>query len=123
MCVGKVFVGSSPRVRGKPAVRAEKAFHGGLIPACAGKTSPSLHWRTACSAHPRVCGENIMALLKAVGIIGSSPRVRGKLIDEVSSQIEAGLIPACAGKTPRAAPFGLTFGAHPRVCGENQLLW
>ena len=50
---------------------------------------------------------------------GSSPRVRGKLIFAVICLIAAGLIPACAGKTPYRTTAGYSRRAHPRVCGEN----
>ena len=51
--------------------------------------------------------------------MGSSPRVRGKLITALGKLPIHRLIPACAGKT--ADRHGLLRGqrAHPRVCGEN----
>ena len=56
----------------------------------------------------------------ALGILaGSSPRVRGKPVDEGLHRGRGGLIPACAGKTgPSYGVMGL-WAAHPRVCGEN----
>ena len=56
--------GSSPRVRGKRRLREGRWSRGRLIPACAGKTlrTPTAAART--TAHPRVCGENM---------IGASP--------------------------------------------------
>ena len=52
-------------------------------------------------------------------MVGSSPRVRGKLYALVCVRPPHGLIPACAGKTPLSL-FAITvLGAHPRVCGEN----
>ena len=70
--------GSSPRVRGKQAAELEQSVGAGLIPACAGKTNAQ---RCGCSsqrAHPRVCGENILAIAEILSPDGSSPRVRGK---------------------------------------------
>ena len=70
--------GSSPRVRGK--LKSVEVWHvaAGLIPACAGKTTPRHATPQPVSAHPRVCGENWC--LKHAGelVPGSSPRVRGK---------------------------------------------
>ena len=50
---------------------------------------------------------------------GSSPRVRGKPLGARASRPRAGLIPACAGKTPAERRRTTTTRAHPRVCGEN----
>ena len=51
------------------------------------------------SAHPRVCGENSLSRWKVQIQSGSSPRVRGKRLRELIEAFDAGLIPACAGKT------------------------
>ena len=88
--------GSSPRVRGKPPPRDTPHTHGGLIPACAGKTEGYCSSWSPWSAHPRVCGENAVRTDRPLIETGSSPRVRGK-----------------PGPGPRFR------GAHPRVCGEN----
>ena len=50
--------GSSPRVRGKRHIDTRVRVGGGLIPACAGKTSMLVQPRDERGAHPRVCGEN-----------------------------------------------------------------
>ena len=93
--------GSSPRVRGKRYVRPFALQNIGLIPACAGKTAGASGSREAGPAHPRVCGENLLARRTAAQSSGSSPRVRGKptVLDRPLEEI--GLIPACAGKTSR----------------------
>ena len=116
-----VTAGSSPRVRGKPLRVRRTVAPVGLIPACAGKTPrPS----TPCwnqRAHPRVCGENVEAGEEGEGDDGSSPRVRGKQPGHRRGYLSFGLIPACAGKTRAADPSGSSRGAHPRVCGENDV--
>ena len=73
--------------------------NGGLIPACAGKTHTDDVMRKSCKAHPRVCGENDALSPFSIRVMGSSPRVRGKLV--LRSRV-----------TIRSV-------AHPRVCGEN----
>ena len=93
----------------------------GLIPACAGKTTKPSRPHAKTRAHPRVCGENVLATVQSTTLRGSSPRVRGKRRYESEHVLYRGLIPACAGKTRRAGE-GLPFhGAHPRVCGENSV--
>ena len=114
-----VLGGSSPRVRGKRTDRSIREAEGGLIPACAGKTSLPRQVRHPVGAHPRVCGENFRRLLISLCRMGSSPRVRGKHALCILFPGLTGLIPACAGKTANFNVFGLHFRAHPRVCGEN----
>ena len=114
--------GSSPRVRGKPRGRRGPGGVGGLIPACAGKTSPPWSPARPRRAHPRVCGENVVAAVAALVAAGSSPRVRGKPHRQRQPAHAAGLIPACAGKTPRPPGSTPARSAHPRVCGENVTL-
>ena len=53
---------------------------------------------------------------------GSSPRVRGKRIFHWPVLCRPGLIPACAGKTRSCTLAFSTWTAHPRVCGENEIL-
>ena len=72
------WMGSSPRVRGKPWQDITAAVTSRLIPACAGKTLRRGLFRLVFRAHPRVCGENIAPALDDITVAGSSPRVRGK---------------------------------------------
>ena len=95
------FGGSSPRVRGKPLSEKVDGVSERLIPACAGKTCTGRRKKHSERAHPRVCGENFTAPWMRPVIAGSSPRVRGKLGEKVTALRSGGLIPACAGKTPR----------------------
>ena len=91
--------GSSPRVRGKPFELKRRGVFLRLIPACAGKTFPRARRLIVSRAHPRVCGENNSGMVWTFSSSGSSPRVRGKPACLSRRLSEAGLIPACAGKT------------------------
>ena len=91
----------------------------GLIPACAGKTFSFEFFNITVPAHPRVCGENSVKEASFPFQPGSSPRVRGKRLARGFRGINRGLIPACAGKTPREGLRYTNPWAHPRVCGEN----
>ena len=66
-----------------------------------------------------MCGENHAIRMSTREARGSSPRVRGKQGGESYAARRSGLIPACAGKTPRASSLPNQVPAHPRVCGEN----
>ena len=92
-------LGSSPRVRGKPIQVITTAAAQRLIPACAGKTTKLSPSHRVYQAHPRVCGENDIAITDPSNRVGSSPRVRGKHVSRLIDVSVIGLIPACAGKT------------------------
>ena len=92
--------GSSPRVRGKRAVRHSEHHGSGLIPARAGKTMFAALTVRRLWAHPRACGENEVAVLVHGRVPGSSPRVRGKRDRLRCDPHRRRLIPARAGKTP-----------------------
>ena len=70
-----------------------------------------------------MCGENRGGLPTPGRRAGSSPRVRGKRADRERLEALAGLIPACAGKTLTSTCLTSSLRAHPRVCGENPLLF
>ena len=114
-----VPVGSSPRVRGKLDEQGQDDAVRGLIPACAGKTTPRRRRARQSRAHPRVCGENSHYEWEGCDCPGSSPRVRGKPRHRTAPRATDGLIPACAGKTTLRPPMCRGRPAHPRVCGEN----
>ena len=52
-------------------------------------------------------------------MLGSPPRVRGKLTEDRAQRLRPGITPACAGKTKREAITSAAAEDHPRVCGEN----
>ena len=116
-----IVSGSSPRVRGKLDRRGCLRALDRLIPACAGKTGDRPKTKPIRPAHPRVCGENSAVLEQVQHPLGSSPRVRGKRLEDDGFLAVDGLIPACAGKTSSTIPTSWKRTAHPRVCGENSL--
>ena len=115
----KSQAGSPPRVRGKliGGVLKKKSIR--ITPACAGKTRCSRVDEAIHEDHPRVCGENQQVLSLSRVLLGSPPRVRGKLHenDLISSRVR--ITPACAGKTLSFVIVFSSFWDHPRVCGEN----
>ena len=115
--------GSSPRVRGKRWRGVPIRDGEGLIPACAGKTTMMGELSDVGGAHPRVCGENWRGLARWGAASGSSPRVRGKQGLQIDFLPIKRLIPACAGKTSLRLLTLRLARAHPRVCGENPLVF
>ena len=96
--VGQV-AGSSPRARGALAVLGDGDGGGGIIPACAGSTTP----RSPGYAPPG----------------GSSPRARGALNVPAPFRSTRGIISACAGSTAAVGSHGSPRWDHPRVRGEH----
>ena len=66
-----------------------------------------------------MCGENCWEKAQALADWGSPPRVRGKLLLQTVGKREAGITPACAGKTAAMSSSSIRSRDHPRVCGEN----
>ena len=106
-------------MRGKLAACLPISASLGLIPAHAGKTVKPEYEPTAYRAHPRACGENRFPRLCVASLLGSSPRMRGKLTFTSRVRYSLGLIPAHAGKTPLPWAESSPTRAHPRACGEN----
>ena len=97
--VAVALIGSPPRVRGKLLEAVAEHREMRITPACAGKTS-SLNCRNVSGQdHPRVCGENLILAQFVPACPGSPPRVRGKRENQPLRLHEAGITPACAGKT------------------------
>ena len=106
-------------MRGTRAVGSSEYFDERFIPACAGNAGSARVVLSACSVHPRVCGERSRAGSRRHSQNGSSPRVRGTRSTPNSPPSDGRFIPACAGN---AAPHGACLRAstvHPRVCGER----
>ena len=66
-----------------------------------------------------MCGENAVPASSSIVVMGSPPRVRGKLQERLGFAEVLGLTPACAGKTHSPSTVVPTTEAHPGVCGEN----
>ena len=114
-----VGVGSSPRMRGTRAPQIDMQWVQGIIPAYAGNTQDTIELRTFDWDHPRVCGEHGSRSTDCDTPVGSSPRMRGTLVNRVHPLTVFRIIPAYAGNTRTSNH--LTCGAwdHPRVCGEH----
>ena len=92
----------------------------GITPACAGKRDEYASGKPTARDHPRVCGEKCQYTPRTPEVLGSPPRVRGKVYYLPELCTAFGITPACAGKS---AVFGGVFCRardHPRVCGEKR---
>ena len=112
-------MGSPPRMRGKGDQTTICLNDEGITPAYAGKSGHDHHQRPCGQDHPRVCGEKLKSRKFLVLILGSPPRMRGKVKEGKENIDRTRITPAYAGKrmAVRSAPVPLP--DHPRVCGEK----
>ena len=111
--------GSPPRMRGKVDDVPGGVLHRGITPACAGKSSGLADSCDLLGDHPRVCGEKPTSYCLPRHIMGSPPRMRGKVSAQSDLENRGGITPAYAGKRAwRTCRTARTWD-HPRVCGEK----
>ena len=113
--------GSPPRVRGKGFYFGSRFRNARITPACAGKRATLWFARSRTWDHPRVCGEKAASTVPSLRMLGSPPRVRGKVTCTGGHADALGITPACAGKRQRVLKAAQEMGDHPRVCGEKKL--
>ena len=112
-------LGSPPRMRGKvDNVRCGQTYPG-ITPAYAGKRSTTQIFRHLYRDHPRVCGEKVFLSVPATSVLGSPPRMRGKVTPVSLVALWGRITPAYAGKRAVVPVYDVRFRDHPRVCGEK----
>ena len=111
--------GSSPRVRGTPALASFGRRVVRFIPAGAGNTPASAAWACWRTVHPRGCGEHLRQELLDNHRCGSSPRVRGTPTVYHGGGRRWRFIPAGAGNTRGQQRADAGMPVHPRGCGEH----
>ena len=111
--------GSPPRMRGKGTKRCSSRRGGRITPAYAGKSKRIAPSSVLFGDHPRVCGEKACCFLVFASLMGSPPRMRGKV--DFCRQLFTGdgITPAYAGKSFRRPMHSTLPRDHPRVCGEK----
>ena len=113
--------GSSPRMRGKRTEEWGRHRSRRIIPAHAGQTTSGLPGSVTSSDHPRACGANVEMHASLGSHVGSSPRMRGKLRQQLHVPELFRIIPAHAGQTVSIVPrsFASRFaGSSPRMRGK-----
>ena len=91
----------------------------GITPAHAGKSLPAVLKCPPTRDHPRVCGEKRRVRSWRALLLGSPPRMRGKVVLSSENPLCRGITPAYAGKRVSRSPAKTGAWNHPRVCGEK----
>ena len=107
-------------MREKPASIIVRDNFVRITPACAGKTEQLNLSEILTRDHPRVCGKNVVLVLRSKCCPGSPPRVREKLVYILITPPPCRITPACAGKTICTCARHHRKRDHPRVCGKNR---
>ena len=113
--------GSSPRMRGTRRYRWRLDWSGRIIPAHAGNSPPCGRRLPQRSDHPRACGELVQKPGDLRMKVGSSPRMRGTLVEKTKGSQCYRIIPAHAGNSLIVLHLFFAVADHPRACGELTL--
>ena len=108
-------------MRGTESMTVQCSFSPRIIPACAGNRHAERACNSGCPDHPRVCGEQQADPQPIRSCHGSSPRVRGTGLADLSGADLSRIIPACAGNRGVRREAESRGPDHPRVCGEQLL--
>ena len=113
-----VTVGSSPRVWGIRFVAVDGLEYLRFIPTRVGNTTAWRGWSRQRTVHPHACGEYSPSRSSDGLHVGSSPRVWGIPLGEVTNPTGRRFIPTRVGNThvwPEPRP---RLSVHPHACGE-----
>ena len=106
-------------MRGKLARHLDSGGVHRIIPARAGQTASLMLAKVEGTDHPRACGANLPKEQNVATDPGSSPRVRGKLVEFGERAKLLRIIPARAGQTYDKTSPNRLHPDHPRACGAN----
>ena len=113
-------LGSSPRMRGTPALRHTNKPLYRFIPAHAGNTRSSRPVSTPRPVHPRACGEHVLMPDEDDWEDGSSPRMRGTRAAASATAASRTVHPRACGEHARPLPVGeQPAGSSPRMRGTR----
>ena len=112
-------LGSPPRMRGKEKdTKGDSALYR-ITPAHAGKSRGGTGGRSPRKDHPRACGEKAFLHMAHFAILGSPPRMRGKVHNLGYEYTYLRITPAHAGKSKWCLRHGLGYpGSPPRMRGK-----
>ena len=114
--------GSSPRVWGIRTTVTLAMLYLRFIPTRVGNTTSAVPRFNADAVHPHACGEYSRTVLRTASICGSSPRVWGIPLGEVTNPTGRRFIPTRVGNTLPLRYAPMLLPVHPHACGEYSLL-
>ena len=110
--------GSTPRMRGILMPRRIRRTIIRFNPAYAGNIRKTGLYFPACQVQPRVCGEYETRVTDLLSLLGSTPRMRGISLKDMTSPLRCRFNPAYAGNISIVNGQLFFKQVQPRVCGE-----
>ena len=114
-----VTLGSPPLARGTEYPLTNRCCAQGITPACAGNSRHVISLRQIKWDHPRLRGEQVSRICRAVLSLGSPPLARGTVVIKRHVRVHNGITPACAGNSYLVIYQCHKTGDHPRLRGEQ----
>ena len=109
-----------PRLCGdRLAVNSQFSAVHRFIPACAGIGYRRYRLVLSNAVHPRLCGDRCNRSADVMSVSGSSPPVRGSVLNNNYGASDNRFIPACAGIGPARSKPKHRYTVHPRLCGDR----
>ena len=118
-CLCAFVWGSPPHTRGRLVRKWGLFRYFGFTPAYAGKIEDTAARIAADEVHPRIRGEDPVAVCLYPTPPGSPPHTRGRSAPHGGKPYVVGFTPAYAGKIPRLHGYIAVAWVHPRIRGED----
>ena len=112
-------LGSSPRVWGQEHQRTDRSLGKRIIPTRVGTRRLMLMGNIGEWDHPHACGDKSTSVIKALKILGSSPRVWGQVCYACRYTIQFRIIPTRVGTSTAIVITMISYWDHPHACGDK----
>ena len=113
------FLGSSPRMWGTPANQPRLGKYIRFIPTHVGNTPQTTPLTSPQTVHPHACGEHRPSVHPPNDPDGSSPRMWGTQVPQLSGPLGTRFIPTHVGNTIAGIGVLPLQTVHPHACGEH----
>ena len=110
-------------MRGKGRVFCHAVSVDRITPAYAGKSHTVFPFAHVKEDHPRLCGEKALAILLAIGKLGSPPPMRGKAARFLQFLPPAGITPPMRGKAVSSLVSSTLSRITPAYAGKRNAPW
>ncbi len=111
--------GSPPRVWGRLWNRFGSWMPCRFTPTRVGKTTSTARLLISGAVHPHACGEDRATKQSRFPLVGSPPRVWGRLSRGGTNAMSNRFTPTRVGKTLSISPSNQATKVHPHACGED----
>ena len=111
--------GSPPRVWGRQSGARPGGWSRRFTPTCVGTTASICVTHRCATVHPHVCGDDQAPGVDIERVVGSPPRVWGRLTAQAEAINSKRFTPTCVGTTCAVTSATSASQVHPHVCGDD----